>query len=171
MGAAIAMSSAAVSSKGVKSTEGEAIESAAASTTTTGTMTRYLEVPRHTAYGSSLARTLAFGMSSPYLRYSMNEHARGTPATRIAEWSIPLPISRFSHVSKRAISRPFAIAIRAARLYTAWLRYRSVGRRIPTIQECLLSSARSFARSKQDEVALLRRQGSFRLTSSCSTRP
>ncbi|GKE29662.1 hypothetical protein Tco_1445046 [Tanacetum coccineum] len=33
--------------------------------------------------------------------------------------------------------------------------------------------ARSFARSKQDEVALLRRQGSFRtlLTSSCSTRP
>jgi hypothetical protein len=26
---------------------------------------------------------------------------------------------------KRAISRPFAIAIRAARLYTAWLRYRS----------------------------------------------
>ncbi|KAK0594565.1 hypothetical protein LWI29_025661 [Acer saccharum] len=129
-------------------------------------------------------------MSSPYLRYSMNEHARGTPvpdsltyldwapppprpATRIAEWSIPLPISRFSHVSKRAISRPFAIAIRAARLYTAWLRYRSVGlkSRIPTIQECLLSSARSFARSKQDEVALLRRQGSFRLTSSCSTRP
>lgn len=78
----------------------------------------------------------------------------------------------------RAISRPFAIAIRAARLYTAWLRYRSyvmVGLKsgIPTIQECLLSSARSFARSKQDEVALLRRQGSFRtwLTSSCSTRP
>jgi hypothetical protein len=68
----------------------------------------------------------------------------------------------------RAISRPFAIAIRAARLYTAWLRYRSyvvmVGLKssIPTIQECLLSSARSFARSKQDEVALLRRQGSFR---------
>ncbi|KAF3957588.1 hypothetical protein CMV_017406 [Castanea mollissima] len=65
----------------------------------------------------------------------------------------------------------------AARLYTAWLRYRSyvmVGLKssIPTIQECLLSSARSFARSKQDEVALLRRQGSFRtlLTSSCSTR-
>lgn len=75
----------------------------------------------------------------------------------------------------RAISRPFAIAIRAARLYTAWLCYRSVGLKssIPTIQECLLSSARSFARSKQDEVALLRRQGSFRtwLTSSCSTRP
>lgn len=67
---------------------------------------------------------------------------------------------------KRAISGPFAIAIRAARLYTAWLRYRSyvmVGLKssIPTIQECLLSSARSFARSKQDEVALLRRQGSF----------
>ncbi len=40
---------------------------------------------------------------------------------------------------KRAISRPFAIAIRAARLYTAWLRYRSyvvVGKKssIPTIQ-------------------------------------
>ena len=54
---------------------------------------------------------------------------------------------------KRAISRPFAIAIRAARLYTAWLCYRSyvvVGLKtsIPTIQECLLSSARSFARSK-----------------------
>ncbi|KAL5798421.1 hypothetical protein ACOSQ2_003241 [Xanthoceras sorbifolium] len=78
-------------------------------------------------------------------------------ATRTAEWSIPLPISRFSHVSKRAISRPFAIAIRAARLYTAWLRYRSVGlkSRIPTIQECLLSSARSFARSKQDEYGSL----------------
>jgi hypothetical protein len=25
---------------------------------------------------------------------------------------------------EKAISRPFAIAIRAARLYTAWLRYR-----------------------------------------------
>ena len=78
----------------------------------------------------------------------------------------------------RAISRPFVIAIRAARLYTAWLRYRSyvvigLKSRIPTILLCLLSSARSFARSKQDEVALLRRQGSFRtlLTSSCRTRP
>lgn len=29
----------------------------AATTTTTGTMTRYLEVPRHTAYGSSLGLT------------------------------------------------------------------------------------------------------------------
>lgn len=81
-------------------------------------------------------------------------------------------------IFREAISRPFAIAIRAARLYTAWLRYRSyvvVGLKtsIPTIQECLLSSARSFARSKQDEVALLRSQGSFRtlLTSLCSTRP
>ena len=76
---------------------------------------------------------------------------------------IPLKING----KNRAISRPFAIAIRAARLYTAWLRYCSyvmVGLKssIPTIQECLLSSARSFARSKQDEVALLRRQGSFR---------
>ncbi|KAK9101011.1 hypothetical protein Scep_024441 [Stephania cephalantha] len=44
----------------------------------------------------------------------------------------------------------------AARLFTAWLRYRSlVGRNcsIPTIPECLLYSARSFARSKQDEEA------------------
>lgn len=79
---------------------------------------------------------------------------------------------------KRAISRPFAIATRAARLYTAWFRYRSyvvveLKSSIPAIPECLLYSARSFARSKQDEVALLRRQGSFRtlLTSSCSTRP
>lgn len=78
----------------------------------------------------------------------------------------------------RAISRPFAIAIRAARLYTAWLRYRfyvvvDLKSSIPAIPECLLSSARSFTRSKQDEVALLRRQGSFHtwLTSSCSTRP
>lgn len=78
-------------------------------------------------------------------------------------------------ILREAISRPFAIAIRAARLYTAWLRYRSyvvVGLKtsIPTIQECLFSSA---ARSKQDEVALLRSQGSFRtlLTSLCSTRP
>lgn len=81
-------------------------------------------------------------------------------------------------ILREAISRPFAIAIRAARLYTAWLRYRSyvvVGLKtsIPTIQECLFSSARSFSRSKQDEVALLRSQGSFRtlLTSLCSTRP
>ncbi|GAA0175218.1 hypothetical protein LIER_28442 [Lithospermum erythrorhizon] len=66
----------------------------------------------------------------------------------------------------RAISRPFAIAIRTARLSTAWLRYRSyvvvdLKSSIPAIPECLLSSARSFARSKQDEVALLRRQGSL----------
>ena len=69
----------------------------------------------------------------------------------------------------KAISRPFSIAIRAARLYTAWLRYRSysyivVGLKssLPTIPEWPFSSAGSFARSKQDEVALLCRQGSFR---------
>ena len=67
----------------------------------------------------------------------------------------------------RAISRPFAIAIRAARLLTAWLRYRSIvvvglKRSLPTIPSCLCYSALSFARSKQDEEAKLRRQGSFR---------
>lgn len=67
---------------------------------------------------------------------------------------------------EKAISRPFAIARRAARLYTAWLRYRSyvvIGLKsgIPAIQ-AYFSSARSFARSKQDEGAELRRQGSLR---------
>ncbi|KAK3184114.1 hypothetical protein Dsin_031400 [Dipteronia sinensis] len=63
----------------------------------------------------------------------------------IEAWSPDLHGFKGKDVSKRAISRPFAIAIKAARLYTAWLRYRSVGlkSRIPTIQECLLSSARS----------------------------
>jgi len=86
--------------------------------------------------------------------------------------------ARWSPRGKKAISRPFAVAIRAARLYTAWLRYRfyvvvNLKGSIPAILECLFSSARSFARSKQDEVAPLRRQGPFRtwLTSSCSTRP
>ena len=46
----------------------------------------------------------------------------------------------------RAISRPFAIAIRAARLYTAGRRYRSIvvvgqGVFLPTIPICLLYSA------------------------------
>ncbi|GAA0169197.1 hypothetical protein LIER_23734 [Lithospermum erythrorhizon] len=59
----------------------------------------------------------------------------------------------------------------AARLSTAWLRYRSypipiivvsLKRSLPTIPECSFSSAGSFARSKQDEVALLRRQGLLR---------
>lgn len=80
--------------------------------------------------------------------------------------------SQFSSVApklnkkkERAISRPFAIAIRAARLLTAWLRYRShvvVGlkRSLPTIPECLQTL--SFARSKQDEEVSHRRQGSFR---------
>nr|KJB09740.1 hypothetical protein B456_001G161600 [Gossypium raimondii] len=52
--------------------------------------------------------------------------------------------------NKNFMSLPFAIAIRAARLYTAWLCYRSY---------VVVGHARSFASSKQDEV---RRQGSFR---------
>ena len=76
-------------------------------------------------------------------------------------------VGKWIRFHERAISRPFAIASWAARLYTAWLHYRSyvvvdLKSCIPAIPECLLSSARSFARSKQDEGALLRRQGSFR---------
>ncbi|TYG62226.1 hypothetical protein ES288_D07G211700v1 [Gossypium darwinii] len=52
--------------------------------------------------------------------------------------------------NKNFMSLPFAIAIRAARLYTAWLCYRSY---------VVVVHARSFASSKQDEV---HRQGSFR---------
>ncbi|KAJ0074672.1 hypothetical protein Patl1_37500 [Pistacia atlantica] len=69
----------------------------------------------------------------------------------------------------------FGYCLRAARLYTAWLRYRSyvvvdLQSSLPAIPECLLSSARSFARSKQDEVALLFADKARSVTSSCSTR-
>ncbi|KAK1389095.1 hypothetical protein POM88_017273 [Heracleum sosnowskyi] len=68
---------------------------------------------------------------------------------------------------ENAISRSFAVAIGVARLYTTSLSLLCSGRpkrkgSIPAILECLFSSARSIARSKQDEVAPLRRQGPFR---------
>ena len=67
-------------------------------------------------------------------------------------------VGKWIRFHERAISRPFAIAIRAAHLYTAWLRYRSyvvvdLKSGIPAIPECFLSSARSFARSKMRSLA------------------